>query len=112
MNFNGDSGARSDRFSIKDNVFFQMPIPIPHIDEQRKIGELLTRLDNLITLHQRKCVFLCKSFLTGILIKSAFSTFSWEQRKLEDILQSHLINYLPELHNIRMPHISFGNIAF
>ena len=54
MNFNGDSGARSDRFSIKDNVFFQMPIPIPDIDEQEKIGELLTRLDNLITLHQRK----------------------------------------------------------
>ena len=54
MNFNGDSGARSDRFSIKDNVFFQMPIPLPHIDEQRKIGELLACLDNLITLHQRK----------------------------------------------------------
>ena len=54
MNFNGDSGARSDRFSIKDNVFFQMPIPIPDIDEQRKIGELLTCLDHLITLHQRE----------------------------------------------------------
>ena len=54
MNFNGDSGARSDRFSIKDDVFFQMPIPIPDIDEQRKIGELLTCLDNLITLHQRE----------------------------------------------------------
>ena len=54
MNFNGDSGARSDRFSIRDNVFFQMPIPIPDIDEQRKIGELLTWLDNLITLHQRE----------------------------------------------------------
>lgn len=52
MNFNGDSGARSDRFSIRDNVFFQMPIP--DIDEQRKIGELLTCLDHLITLHQRK----------------------------------------------------------
>ena len=54
MNFNGDSGARSDRFSIRDNVFFQMPIPIPDIDEQRKIGELLTCLDNLIALHQRE----------------------------------------------------------
>ena len=54
MNFNGDSGARSDRFSIRDNVFFQMPIPISDIDEQRKIGELLTCLDNLITLHQRE----------------------------------------------------------
>ena len=54
MNFNGDSGARSDRFSIKDSVFFEMPIPIPHIDEQKKIGEYLTYLDHLITLHQRK----------------------------------------------------------
>ena len=54
MNFNGDSGARSDRFSIKDSVFFEMPIPIPHIDEQRKIGAHLTNLDHLISLHQRK----------------------------------------------------------
>ena len=54
MNFNGDTGARSDRFSIKDRVFFQMPIPIPQVEEQRRIGEHLTRLDTLITLHQRK----------------------------------------------------------
>ena len=54
MNFNGDSGARSDRFSIKDSVFFEMPIPLPYIEEQRKIGEHLTQLDHLITLHQRK----------------------------------------------------------
>lgn len=54
MNFNGDSGARSDRFSIKDSVFFEMPVPIPHIEEQRKIGECLTNIDNLITLHQRE----------------------------------------------------------
>ena len=53
MNFNGDSGARSDRFSIKDSVFFEMPIPIPHIDEQKKIGAFLDKLDSLITLHQR-----------------------------------------------------------
>ena len=86
MNFNGDSGARSDRFSIRDNVFFQMPIPIPDIDEQRKIGELLTCLDNLITLHQRKCI----SFTgrAGRLILTANkkrTTSSWEQRKAIDI---------------------------
>lgn len=55
MKFNGDSGARSDRFSIKDTVFFEMPIPIPDIEEQKKIGEYFSNLDNLITLHQRKC---------------------------------------------------------
>ena len=54
MNFNGDSGARSDRFSIKDSIFFEMPIPLPHIEEQKKVGKYLTNLDHLITLHQRK----------------------------------------------------------
>ena len=86
MNFNGDSGARSDRFSIRDNVFFQMPIPIPDIDEQRKIGELLTCLDNLITLHQRKCALLFSPFQALISMMFTTSTFSWEQRKLEDYL--------------------------
>ena len=85
MNFNGDSGARSDRFSIRDNVFFQMPIPIPDIDEQRKIGELLTCLDNLITLHQRKCALLFSPFQVFISMMFTTSTFSWEQRKFEEI---------------------------
>ena len=98
MNFNGDSGARSDRFSIRDNVFFQMPIPIPDIDEQRKIGELLTCLDNLITLHQRKFEKLTnvkKSMLEKMFPRNDSSypeirfkgfTDPWEQRKLEDYL--------------------------
>ena len=86
MNFNGDSGARSDRFSIRDNVFFQMPIPIPDIDEQRKIGELLTCLDNLITLHQRKCALLFSPFQAFISMMFTTSTFSWEQRKLGDMM--------------------------
>ena len=54
MNFNGDSGARADRFSIKDQVFFEMPIPFPDPIEQRKIGNYLKRLDSLLSLHQRK----------------------------------------------------------
>ena len=54
MYFKGDSGARSDRFSIKDAVFFEMPIPTPTIQEQKKIGIYLEQLDNLITLHQRE----------------------------------------------------------
>lgn len=54
MFFNGDSGARSDRFSIKDAVFFEMPIPTPGLAEQRQIGAYMDKLDNLITLHQHK----------------------------------------------------------
>lgn len=55
MYLNGDSGARSDRFSIRDELFFKMPIVVPSLSEQKQIGECLTILDNLITLHQRKC---------------------------------------------------------
>jgi len=54
MRFNGDSGARSDRFSIKTVLFFDMPIPCPQLEEQEKIGKLLEIVDNLITLHQRQ----------------------------------------------------------
>jgi type I restriction enzyme S subunit len=54
MKLNGDSGARSDRFSIKDSVLVEMPIPYPSITEQRLIGETLTKADRLITLHQRE----------------------------------------------------------
>lgn len=54
MFFNGDTGARFDRFSIKDEVFFDLPIPYPQIEEQRVIGRCLGNLDNLITLHQHR----------------------------------------------------------
>ena len=88
MNFNGDSGARSDRFSIRDNVFFQMPIPIPDIDEQRKIGELLTCLDNLITLHQRQPFLQSPPDISLIVqLTPPFYTFSWEQRKLTEFVE-------------------------
>ena len=86
MNFNGDSGARSDRFSIKDDVFFQMPIPLPYIDEQRKIGELLTCLDHLITLHQRECIsFTARAGRRILTANKKRNTSSWEQRKFEEI---------------------------
>ena len=101
MNFNGDSGARSDRFSIRDNVFFQMPIPIPDIDEQREIGELLTCLDNLITLHQRKFEKLTnvkKSMLKKMFPQNGSSypavrfngfTDPWEQRRFGDVFEEY-----------------------
>ena len=88
MNFNGDSGARSDRFSIRDNVFFQIPIPIPDIDEQRKIGELLTCLDNLITLHQRECIsFTGRADRLILTANKKRTTSSWEQRKLTEFVE-------------------------
>lgn len=54
MKLNGDSGARSDRFSIKNLLFMKMPIPYSAIEEQKKIGSYFNHLDQLIILHKSK----------------------------------------------------------
>lgn len=54
MKLNGDTGARADRFAIKDSIFKEMPIPCPNSEEQTKIGNLLKQIDSTIALHQRK----------------------------------------------------------
>ena len=48
MKLNGDTGARSDRFAIKDSVFKEMPIPFPSLAEQSAIGTLFRTLDDLL----------------------------------------------------------------
>ncbi|WP_312813846.1 restriction endonuclease subunit S [Sedimentibacter sp.] len=97
MKLNGDSGARADRFAIKDSVFREMPIPFPNLDEQIKIGKFFEKLSNLITLHQRKLDMLKKmkrAYLQQMFPKSGesvprlrFAGFEgeWEQRKLGDV---------------------------
>jgi len=54
MKLNGDSGARSDRLSIKDTVFVELPIPYPSIEEQTQIGNFFKQLDDTIALHQKE----------------------------------------------------------
>jgi restriction endonuclease S subunit len=54
MKLNGDSGARSDRFAIKDSVFLTMPIAFPSLPEQQAIGVYFSNLDNLISAHKEK----------------------------------------------------------
>jgi len=54
MYFNGDSGARYDRFSIKSDVFFDMPVPLPSLPEQKAIGTYFDNLDTLIEAQEQK----------------------------------------------------------
>ncbi len=52
---NGDSGARSDRYAIKDKVFNKLPIYIPQkIEEQKLIFEINHKINSLLYLQQRK----------------------------------------------------------
>ena len=54
MKLNGDSGARADRFAIKDSIFLKMPIVFPSITEQQAIGTYFSNLDDLINSQQEK----------------------------------------------------------
>ena len=99
MKLEGNSGARSDRFSIGDATFFEMPIPVPSSSEQYAIGSFFSRLDDLITLHQRKydkLVIFKKSMLEKMFPKDGESvpeirfagfTDPWEQRKFGDCFE-------------------------
>ena len=42
------------RYNISKNGVMQIEVPVPDLDEQRQVGALFSKLDNLITLHQRK----------------------------------------------------------
>ena len=54
MKLNGDSGARADRFAIKDSTFLTMHIAFPSLPEQQAIGAYFSNLDNLTNSYQEK----------------------------------------------------------
>jgi len=88
----GDSGARHDRVSIKDDTFFAMPINIPQMSEQERLASFLEGIDRKIE-KQRALVEALKKYKRGAL-KSIFSQSvtlvsdmaKWEQRKLGELI--------------------------
>ncbi len=43
--------------NLSGTIVTSLRVDCPNYDEQKKIGEFFTNLDNLITLHQRKFIF-------------------------------------------------------
>lgn len=84
----GDSGARHDRVSIKDDVFFAMPISIPSVREQEHIASFLDMIDQRID-KQRALVDNLKKYKRGLLRevfhKSSRKVQCWAEEKLGDI---------------------------
>lgn len=82
---------------ITTGAFKEMQFYFPDTDEQKRIGDFFRNLDNLITLHQRKCdklVIVKKSMFEKMFpkdganvpeIRFAGFTDAWEQRKLGEI---------------------------
>ena len=64
----GDSGARHDRVSIKDDTFFAMPINLPAAQEQEHIASFLERIDQKIEM-QRALVENLKKYKRGVVCK-------------------------------------------
>ena len=92
-------GVIYGQWRIHESDFIKIEIPVPTVEEQRKIGAFLDALDHLITLHQRKCEKLKnikKSMLEKMFpregasvpeIRFAEFTDAWEQRKLEELAE-------------------------
>ncbi|MBC2099444.1 restriction endonuclease subunit S [Listeria booriae] len=71
MLLNGDSGARADRFAIKDSVLKEMPIPYPTLNEQKKISDFLDGISNTTVLYKNKLdklIILKKTYLKNMFI--------------------------------------------
>lgn len=62
----GDSGARHDRVSIKDDAFFAMPINIPSAKEQDRIALFLNAIEQRID-KQRSLVDALKKYKRGVI---------------------------------------------
>ena len=87
----GDSGARHDRVSIKDDTFFAMPINLPSEREQSKIASFLQSLDERIAA-QEKLVASLKKYKRGAVThilsgkSMAFAvTSSWTEHTLSEL---------------------------
>ena len=93
------SGARMDGLlNINYNDFSNIMLTVPNTQEQVVIGNFFEKIDNFITLHQRKLNHLKdkkKSLLQKMFPKNGEDfpelrfpgfTDSWEQRKLGDVM--------------------------
>ena len=91
-------GASVCRKNIVWQELYKQELPIPNIEEQTKVGKYFNSLDNLITLHQRKCEetkILKKYMLQKMFpqngqkvpeIRFKGFTADWEQRKFSELV--------------------------
>ena len=92
------TGDGRSNYNLKD--YTKLVVPIPEIEEQKKIAACIVNINSLITLHQRKCdeVKSLKKYMLQKMfpqneqkvpeIRFKGFTEAWEQRKLGDIASS------------------------
>ena len=70
----GVAGGNGAIGNLDSKALGETIIAVPNDAEIDKLGNFFTRLDSLITLHQRKCQY-----------RGLYGYLSWEQRKLGDV---------------------------
>lgn len=109
---------------ITGYMFSKMEFKVPCLDEQKKIGEYFEKLDNLITLHQRKLEHI-KYFKKYCLqkmfpkkgeqypeIRFPEFTATWEQRKLGEVVSVYDgVHQTPDYKESGIMFLSVENIA-
>lgn len=96
---NGDSGARHDRVSIKDDVFLSQPIYVPSMAEQADIANFLEIIDKRINV-QNKIIKHKKSLIISLIIEILLSVLSLVESFLSLNLFSMINNLLKLLWTI------------
>ena len=61
-----NSGARHDRMNITNESFLGLPVPYPSIEEQTKIANFLTAIDDKIN-HNQSQLNVLKQYKQGLL---------------------------------------------
>ena len=103
--------ARSTKAStmmhdLVTNDFLNEIFLVPSVKEQKQIGAFLNKLDNIITLHQRKCEQTKK--LKKYMLQKMFPrngakvpeirfdgfTYDWEQRKLNEVAEKICVGFV------------------
>ena len=109
---NQSTGDGRTNYNLKE--FTQLIVPLPSLKEQQCISKYIKQIDNLITLHQRKCDKLLnikKSLLEKMFPKNGNNvpeirfkgfTEAWEQRKLNEIMDRYDNLRVPVAANLRI----------
>ena len=91
MNEVANFGARSDRMNIRDKDFFNLPLRLPSLPEQRKIAALLSAIDERI--ETQSAVIKDQEALKAALLRRLFDrtlrfpgfTDEWKEVKLGEV---------------------------